>query len=91
MSKQTGSGQFVWYDRMTSDPKAARDFYGGLIDWGTRSWDDGGQTHTLWTNRDTPFGGVVELDRRGPGRRRPRALAGLCCGPRHQNDHRSSG
>ncbi len=46
---------------MTSDPKGAGDFYTGLIDWGTRSWDDGDQNHTLWTNRDTPFGGVVEL------------------------------
>ncbi len=60
----TGSskvGAFVWYDLMTSDPKGAGDFYTGLIDWGTRSWDDGGENHTLWTNRDTPFGGVVEL------------------------------
>lgn len=31
MSKQHGN--FVWYELMTLDPDAARDFYGALLDW----------------------------------------------------------
>ena len=36
-------GKFIWYDLMTSDPKAAQDFYGRLIGWGTQDWEGGDQ------------------------------------------------
>ncbi len=61
MTGSSHGGRFVWYDLMTNDPVGAADFYTRLIGWGTRSWNDGGQQHTLWTNGDTPFGGVIEL------------------------------
>jgi len=55
-------GQFVWYDLMTADPKAAKDFYSQLIGWGTQEWEgEGDQPYTMWTNKETPLGGVMEL------------------------------
>jgi predicted enzyme related to lactoylglutathione lyase len=53
-------GKFIWYDLMTSDPQAARDFYSQLIGWGTQEWE-GDQAYTMWTNQQTPLGGVMEL------------------------------
>jgi predicted enzyme related to lactoylglutathione lyase len=54
-------GRFVWYDLMTSDPKAAEDFYGKLIGWGTQASDAGDTPYTMWTNKEIPLGGVMEL------------------------------
>jgi predicted enzyme related to lactoylglutathione lyase len=54
-------GQFVWYDLMAADPKAAQDFYGQLIGWGTQEYEGGDQPYTMWTNKETPLGGVMEL------------------------------
>ncbi|MCW8983720.1 MAG: VOC family protein [Thermoanaerobaculales bacterium] len=54
-------GRFVWYDLMTDDPKAAQDFYTQLIGWGTQEWEGGEQPYTMWTNKETPLGGVMEL------------------------------
>jgi predicted enzyme related to lactoylglutathione lyase len=53
-------GRFVWYDLMTSDPEAAQSFYTKLIGWGTQPWD-GPMPYTMWTNSDTPLGGVMTL------------------------------
>ena len=55
------SGKFIWYDLMTSDPKAAQDFYGKLIGWGTKEWEEGDQPYTMWTNQEKPLGGVMEM------------------------------
>jgi predicted enzyme related to lactoylglutathione lyase len=54
-------GRFVWYDLMTSDPQAAKSFYTELIGWGTAPWEGGPAPYTLWTNRETPIGGVMDL------------------------------
>ena len=53
-------GRFVWYDLMTTDPDAAQSFYTKLIGWGTQAWD-GPMPYTMWTNNDTPLGGVMTL------------------------------
>jgi predicted enzyme related to lactoylglutathione lyase len=54
-------GRFVWYDLMTDDPKAAQGFYGPLIGWETQEWEGGDMPYTMWTNKETPLGGVMEL------------------------------
>ena len=59
MSKD--GGRFVWYDLMTTDPDAAQSFYTKLIGWGTQAWDGGPMPYTMWTNNDTPLGGVMTL------------------------------
>ena len=61
MSDAEQQGRFVWYDLMTSDPKAAEDFYGKLIGWGTQPMDGGDKPYTIWTNNEIPLGGVMEL------------------------------
>jgi predicted enzyme related to lactoylglutathione lyase len=61
MSNTESSGQFVWYDLMTSDTTGAKDFYTGLIGWGTRPWEGGDEPYTLWTNNEEPLGGVLNL------------------------------
>jgi len=54
-------GQFVWYDLVTSDPGAAEGFYRQLIGWSTQEWEGGGAPYTMWTNREKPLGGVMEM------------------------------
>jgi predicted enzyme related to lactoylglutathione lyase len=54
-------GRFVWYDLVTDDPHGAQDFYCKLLGWGTQAWEGGDQPYTMWTNQETPLGGVMEL------------------------------
>jgi predicted enzyme related to lactoylglutathione lyase len=61
MTVSSNAGKFVWYDLMTTDPAGARGFYTQLVGWGTQQWDGGDQPYTLWTNGETPLGGVMEL------------------------------
>ncbi len=61
MSKEKSSGQFVWYDLMTSDPEGAQGFYTQLLGWGTQPFEGGDKPYTLWTNRETPLGGVLSM------------------------------
>lgn len=41
------SGDFFWYDLMTSDPKAAGDFYRSVVGWGTEEAGVDGSSYTL--------------------------------------------
>ena len=61
MAAEASHGRFTWYDLMTTDPAAAQSFYTGLIGWGTQQWEGGSMPYTMWTNRDTPMGGLMEL------------------------------
>jgi len=61
MAQSENRGRFVWFDLMTSDPKAAIDFYTKLIGWGTQEWEGGDKPYTMWANGETPLGGVTEL------------------------------
>lgn len=54
-------GRFLWYELMTTDPAAAKEFYSGVVGWGTQSWDGGDQPYTMWMLGETPVGGVMEL------------------------------
>lgn len=56
------SGSFIWYELLTKDPDAAKDFYSKVIGWGTQEWDGGEQPYTMWTAaEDAPVGGVYQL------------------------------
>ena len=61
MSDDSLLGRFVWYELLTSDPEAATRFYTELIGWGTAQWEGGSEPYTMWTNDDTPIGGVISL------------------------------
>lgn len=56
----SATSRFVWYDLMTPEPGSSVGFYTGLVSWGTQPWD-GPAPYTLWTNRGTPLGGVMQL------------------------------
>lgn len=56
----TDRGHFVWYELMTTDPKAAIAFYGEVVGWGTQQWE-GDMPYTMWTAATGPIGGVMEL------------------------------
>jgi predicted enzyme related to lactoylglutathione lyase len=60
MTQPSLNGRFLWYDLMTEDPDAAQGFYTKLIGWGTQQWE-GPQPYTMWTNNDTPLGGLMQL------------------------------
>jgi predicted enzyme related to lactoylglutathione lyase len=54
-------GRFVWFDLMTTDPKAARRFYGDLIGWTLEEWEGGEQPYTMFSNGGTTLGGSMLL------------------------------
>jgi predicted enzyme related to lactoylglutathione lyase len=54
------AGQFVWFDLLTKDPKAAMAFYGEVVGWKTQPFGDGGD-YTMWVGSQGPLGGVMTL------------------------------
>ena len=40
-------GRFVWYELLTADPKAAVDFYTGVVGWGTSTFEGAGSPYTM--------------------------------------------
>jgi predicted enzyme related to lactoylglutathione lyase len=61
MSNAENKGRFVWYDLMTSEPAAAEEFYTKLVGWGTQPFEGGDMPYKMWTNQETPLGGVMEM------------------------------
>jgi predicted enzyme related to lactoylglutathione lyase len=55
----TTTGRFVWYELLTTDPKAAIAFYSEVVGWKTQLWEDGG--YTMWVGSQGPLGGVMTL------------------------------
>jgi predicted enzyme related to lactoylglutathione lyase len=55
----TPRGRFVWYELLTTDPAAARDFYTKLVGWSTEAWQ--GSDYTMWTNKGQGLGGLLAL------------------------------
>ena len=53
------SGQFVWYELMTSDSSSALEFYPAVTGWDTDEFDK--VQYTMWTADRVPLGGVVQL------------------------------
>ncbi|HYG90744.1 MAG TPA: VOC family protein [Azospirillum sp.] len=54
-------GTFVWYELMTTDMKAAEDFYRGVIGWAARDSGVPDVSYTLFTMGERPVGGVMML------------------------------
>jgi predicted enzyme related to lactoylglutathione lyase len=54
------NGQFVWYEHVTKDPKAAIAFYSDVIGWQTQPFGEGGD-YTMWVGSQGPLGGVIGL------------------------------
>jgi predicted enzyme related to lactoylglutathione lyase len=56
----TNAGRFVWYELLTSDPKAAIAFYSEVVGWKTQPFGDAGD-YTMWVGEQGPLGGVTLL------------------------------
>jgi predicted enzyme related to lactoylglutathione lyase len=54
-------GRFVWYELMTTDPGAAKAFYGEVVGWSTQDVPMPGMTYTLFTMGETHVSGLMEL------------------------------
>src|SRR6202007_3296419 len=50
-------GRFVWYELMTTDTQAAKNFYGKVVGWGTQDMPMPGMNYSLFTSGATPIGG----------------------------------
>jgi uncharacterized protein len=54
-------GHFVWYELMTTDVEAAKAFYAAVMGWGARDVSMPGMGFTLFTARETPVSGLMNL------------------------------
>ncbi|MDB5651640.1 MAG: hypothetical protein JWL62_3160 [Hyphomicrobiales bacterium] len=54
-------GNFVWYDLMTTDPKAAEAFYSAVIGWKTADSGLPGMVYTVVSAGETGVGGIMAL------------------------------
>jgi uncharacterized protein len=65
--KTSYKGRFVWYDLMTSDPTAAKKFYGTLFGWTAKEDEVGSAgTYTMFRNQSKEFGGLMEIGKDRP-------------------------
>src|SRR5438876_1012598 len=63
MTTTTASnGNFVWYEDLAKDPKAAIDFYTEVIGWKTQPFPGvGNGDYVMWVGSEGPLGGVMKL------------------------------
>ncbi|MDR3537416.1 MAG: VOC family protein [Acetobacteraceae bacterium] len=54
-------GAFVWYELMTTDEPAARDFYSHVAGWSAQVTDIAGPPYTLFSVADAPVAGMMDL------------------------------
>jgi len=58
-------GRFLWFDLMTTDTGAARDFYAKVVGWTLTRWDgdgpDGDGHYEMFTSPTGPIGGSMTL------------------------------
>lgn len=51
-------GRVVWFNLVTSDVEAAKNFYTKTVGWGIQDWNDCPKPFSLWTVGETPIGGL---------------------------------
>lgn len=54
-------GDFIWYELMTPDARAAQEFYGGLFGWSYEDSSMPGMTYLTFSADGTQVGGVMAL------------------------------
>ena len=57
----SGSGKFVWYELLTTDPKAAQAFYSKVFGWRMEPGKAAGMAYTHINVGHHPIGGMMEL------------------------------
>lgn len=61
-------GKFLWYELLTSDPKAAASFYADVIGWQARDAEMGGSGYTILSMGSAPVGGLMAIPDEARGR-----------------------
>ena len=54
-------GRFAWFELMTTDVDAAREFYTAIAGWSTSLWEGGSGPYEMWMNGETAVAGLMEL------------------------------
>jgi predicted enzyme related to lactoylglutathione lyase len=54
------NGNFVWYEHLTKDPKAAIAYYTEVIGWKTQPFE-GNKDYVMWAASEGTLGGVMKL------------------------------
>ncbi|MBV9567315.1 MAG: VOC family protein [Hyphomicrobiales bacterium] len=54
-------GKFVWYELMTTDPKAAEDFYRAVVGWDAKDAGMPDMSYTILSAGETPVGGLMKI------------------------------
>ena len=54
----SNQGRFIWYELMSTDPKAALNLYSGLTGWSHKSWD---ADYDMWMIGDRRMAGCFKL------------------------------
>jgi predicted enzyme related to lactoylglutathione lyase len=54
-------GNFIWYDVMTSEPKAATSFYGDVIGWDAQEYPMEDRTYTVFRKGPVMVAGLMEI------------------------------
>jgi predicted enzyme related to lactoylglutathione lyase len=54
-------GRFVWYELLTSDTKAAQDFYGSVVGWTAKDSGMTGMEYILFSAGETMIAGLMAL------------------------------
>ena len=55
------AGKFVWYELMTSDPKAAEKFYSAVVGWTAKDSGMPGMNYTLFYTGEKMVGGLMAV------------------------------
>jgi len=56
---ENNTGRFVWYELLTTDPKAAIAFYGEVVGWKAQPYE--GADYHMWVGSQGPLGGTMVL------------------------------
>jgi predicted enzyme related to lactoylglutathione lyase len=68
------NGRFVWYELMTMDLAAARQFYNSVVGWNAVNVQMPGMEHWIFNAGETPVAGVMVIPKEGPGNGCPAEL-----------------
>jgi uncharacterized protein len=55
------NGRFVWYELMTTDLAAAREFYSRVVGWGSMDTQMPGMQYWMFTAAEKPVAGLIDL------------------------------
>jgi uncharacterized protein len=57
----TSPKPFVWYELMTTDMDAAKNFYGAVVGWGAQDWGQPDMRYAIMSAGERPVAGVMTL------------------------------